>query len=86
MDIRGKSVLILGGYRLVGQAVGRRLLQEHPRELTILSLHRQEAEEATASLQSEAGTAHTAWGDVFAFTDVGPAPPRSSTTTPCAGA
>jgi len=78
MDIRGKSVLILGGYGLVGQAVARRLLQEHPRELTILSLHRQEAEEATASLQSEAqGTAlQAAWGDVFAFTDVKDRPRR----------
>jgi NAD(P)-dependent dehydrogenase (short-subunit alcohol dehydrogenase family) len=78
MDIRGKSVLILGGYGLVGQAVARRLLQEDPRELTILSLHRHEAEEATASLQSEAqGTAlQAAWGDVFAFADVKDRPRR----------
>src|SRR5260221_2136966 len=72
MGMRGKGVLILGGYGLVGQAVARRLLQEHPRELPILSLHRHEAEEATASLQSEAqeSALHAAWGDVFAFTDV----------------
>jgi NAD(P)-dependent dehydrogenase (short-subunit alcohol dehydrogenase family) len=78
MDIRGKSVLILGGYGLVGQAVARRLLQEKPREMTLLSLHRQEAEEATESLQSEAqGTAlQAAWGDVFAFTDVKDRPRR----------
>src|SRR5260221_10890262 len=82
MDIRGKSVLILGGYGLVGQAVARRLLLEHPRELTILSLHRQEAEEATASLQSETqGTAlQAAWGDVFAFTDVKDRPRREGFT------
>ena len=78
MDIRGKSVLILGGYGLVGQAVARRLLLEHPRELTILSLHRHEAEEATASLQSEAQGAalQAAWGDVFAFADVKDRPRR----------
>ena len=78
MDIRGKSVLILGGYGLVGQAVARRLLQEQPREMTLLSLHRHEAEEATESLQSEAlGTAlQAAWGDVFAFTDVKDRPRR----------
>src|SRR6266850_30903 len=78
MDIRGKSVLILGGYGLVGQAVARRLLQEKPREMTLLSLHRHEAEEATESLQSEAqGTAlQAAWGDVFAFTDVKDRPRR----------
>jgi NAD(P)-dependent dehydrogenase (short-subunit alcohol dehydrogenase family) len=78
MDIRGKSVLILGGYGLVGQAVARRLLQEKPREMTLLSLHRREAEEATESLQSERqGTAlQAAWGDVFAFTDVKDRPRR----------
>src|SRR5260221_7876830 len=78
MDIRGKSVLILGGYGLVGQAVARRLLQEKPREMTLLSLQRHEAEEATESLQSEAqGTAlQAAWGDVFAFTDVKDRPRR----------
>src|SRR6266540_869347 len=78
MDIRGKSVLILGGYGLVGQAVARRLLHEKPREMTLLSLQRHEAEEATESLQSEAqGTAlQAAWGDVFAFTDVKDRPRR----------
>src|SRR5260221_12580300 len=78
MDIRGKSVLILGGYGLVGQAVARRLLQEKPREMTLLSLQRHEAEEATESLHSEAqGTAlQAAWGDVFAFTDVKDRPRR----------
>src|SRR6266545_3027973 len=78
MDIRGKSVLILGGYGLVGHAVARRLLHEKPREMTLLSLQRHEAEEATESLQSEAqGTAlQAAWGDVFAFTDVKDRPRR----------
>jgi hypothetical protein len=78
MDIRNKSVLILGGYGLVGQAVARRLLQEKPRELTVLSLHKHEAEEATASLQGEAqDTALQAtWGDVFAFADIKDRPRR----------
>jgi len=78
MDIRGKSVLILGGYGLVGQAVARRLLQEKPREMTLLSLHRHEAEEATESLQSEAQETalQAAWGDVFAFADVKDRPRR----------
>ncbi|HET6900028.1 MAG TPA: short-chain dehydrogenase, partial [Vicinamibacteria bacterium] len=78
MDIRGKSVLILGGYGLVGQAVARRLLQEKPSAMTLLSLQRQEAEEATASLESEAQgtTLQAAWGDVFAFGDVKDRPRR----------
>ena len=72
MDIGGKSVLILGGYGLVGQAVARRLLLEHPRQLILLSLHQHEAEEAVAAVRGEAGgvALQEAWGDVFAFADV----------------
>jgi NAD(P)-dependent dehydrogenase (short-subunit alcohol dehydrogenase family) len=72
VDIGGKSVLILGGYGLVGQAVARRLLRERPRELVLLSLRRAEAEEAVANLLPECdGIAlHAAWGDIFTFADV----------------
>jgi hypothetical protein len=78
MDIRGKSVLILGGYGLVGQAVARRLLQEQPRELTLLSLKQDEAQEAVESVRAEAdGVAlHAAWGDVFAFSEAKDRPRR----------
>jgi len=71
MDILGRSILILGGYGLVGQAVARRLLQEGPRRLTLLSLKRDEAEEAVRLIAPEAqGTSiDAAWGDVFAFAD-----------------
>jgi NAD(P)-dependent dehydrogenase (short-subunit alcohol dehydrogenase family) len=71
MDIRGKTVLILGGYGLVGQAVARRLLPEGPAKLILLSLRRDEAEEAVWNVASEAGavTLEPAWGDVFAFDD-----------------
>ena len=66
MDIGGKHVLILGGYGLVGQAVARRLIREKPRRITLLSLKREEAEEAVRTLLSEAeGVAlDPAWGDV----------------------
>jgi len=72
MDVRGKSVLILGGYGLVGQAVARRLLPEGPRRLTLLSLRREEAEEAVGGLEAERGAVEVlpAWGDVFAFADL----------------
>lgn len=72
MDIRGKSVLILGGYGLVGQAVARRLVREEPRALILLSLRREEAEEAVATLRAEGVTLplEAAWGDVFGFSDV----------------
>jgi NAD(P)-dependent dehydrogenase (short-subunit alcohol dehydrogenase family) len=71
MDIRGKTVLILGGYGLVGQAVARRLLPEAPAKLILLSLRRDEAEEAVRSVASEAAgvVLEAAWGDVFSFGD-----------------
>ncbi|HLA78115.1 MAG TPA: short-chain dehydrogenase [Vicinamibacteria bacterium] len=78
MDIRGKSVLILGGYGLVGQAVARRLIKEQPRRIVLLSLRREEAEDAVAALGPERGQVEltAAWGDVFAFADVKDRPRR----------
>jgi len=71
LDIRQKTVLILGGYGLVGQAVARRLVRQQPRRMILLSLRREEAEEAVASIAPEAGgvALEPAWGDVFAFAD-----------------
>jgi NAD(P)-dependent dehydrogenase (short-subunit alcohol dehydrogenase family) len=71
LDIRQKTVLILGGYGLVGQAVARRLVRQEPRRMILLSLRREEAEEAVAALRPEAGgvALEAAWGDVFTFTD-----------------
>jgi NAD(P)-dependent dehydrogenase (short-subunit alcohol dehydrogenase family) len=76
MDVAGKNVLILGGYGLVGQAVARRLLPESPRRLVLLSLKRQEAEEAVNGLARERGRVEIApaWGDIFTFTDLKDSP------------
>jgi NAD(P)-dependent dehydrogenase (short-subunit alcohol dehydrogenase family) len=84
MDIRGKSVLILGGYGLVGQAVARRLLGESPRRMTLLSLRREEAEEAVAALAHEAGAVElaAAWGDIFTFADLKDRPRREVFSDP----
>jgi hypothetical protein len=72
MDISGKSILILGGYGLVGQAIARRLIPESPRRLVLLSLRREEAEEAVDALAPEKGDVELvpAWGDVFTFVDL----------------
>lgn len=72
MDIRNKSVLILGGYGLVGQAVARRLLPEGPRKMILLSLRREEAEEAVKAVEVEAGSVglEPAWGDIFTLADL----------------
>jgi NAD(P)-dependent dehydrogenase (short-subunit alcohol dehydrogenase family) len=78
MDIRDRDVLILGGYGLVGQAVARRLLPEGPRRMILLSLRRDEAEEAVRSLEAERGTVvvQPAWGDVFTLADLKDRPRR----------
>ncbi len=62
----------------MGQAVARRLLRESPRRLILLSLKREEAEEAVAALAPEAGGVElqAAWGDVFAFAGVKDRPRR----------
>ncbi len=72
MDISGKSILILGGYGLVGQAIARRLIPESPRRLILLSLRQEEAEEAVTVLGAESGDVELvpAWGDIFTFTDL----------------
>jgi NAD(P)-dependent dehydrogenase (short-subunit alcohol dehydrogenase family) len=78
VDIDGKHVLILGGYGLVGQAVARRLLPERPRRLTLLSLRREEAQEAVAALEGERDGVElaAAWGDVFTLADLKDRPRR----------
>lgn len=72
MDIRDRTVLVLGGYGLVGQAVARQILLESPRRLLLLSLRQNEAEEACAGVAAESGgiPVEPLWGDIFAFTDV----------------
>ena len=51
MDIKGKRVLVLGGWGLVGSAVCRKLLEDEPSELIIASLQKSEAEEACEKLK-----------------------------------
>ncbi len=53
MDINGKTVLVLGGWGLVGSAVCRKLMDEKPRWMIVTSLLRSEAQEAVDALQKE---------------------------------
>jgi FlaA1/EpsC-like NDP-sugar epimerase len=53
MEIKGKKIMVLGGYGEVGFAVCRQLLREAPRELIITSLKKEEALEAVQKLRSE---------------------------------
>ncbi|HEY4643808.1 MAG TPA: short-chain dehydrogenase [Bacteroidota bacterium] len=70
MDIEGKSVLVLGGWGLVGSAVCRRVMQRNPSRLIVTSLLRTEAEQAVAQLRTEfpklrKSTFISWWGNIF---------------------
>jgi len=71
LDIRDRTVLVLGGYGLVGMAVARQLLREAPRRLLLLSLRQEEAEGACHAVADERGDVEVEprWGDIFGFTE-----------------
>lgn len=53
MDIENKTILVLGGWGLVGSAICRNFVKEKPKRIILTSLTRQEAEEAVAHLRQE---------------------------------
>jgi len=53
MDFQNKTVLILGGFGLVGSAVARKLVPENPKKIIITSLFLSEAESAVQKLETE---------------------------------
>ncbi|RPI71192.1 MAG: short-chain dehydrogenase [Ignavibacteriales bacterium] len=53
MDIANKTVLVLGGFGLVGSAVARKLVNENPKQIIITSLLLAEAEEAVGKFRYE---------------------------------
>jgi hypothetical protein len=67
MEIKNKSVLVLGGWGLVGMAICRKLLEDKPKEIIVCSLEKWQAEEACKTLSKEAGdvTLTPVWGNVF---------------------
>jgi len=69
MDIKGKRVLIFGGWGLVGQAIAKQLLEERPAELVVTSLRENEAAEIQQILENHPlnqGTKiHSVHGDLF---------------------
>lgn len=70
MEIKGRSVLLLGGSGLVGMAVARKLAAHMPASVVVTGLTQAEAENAVRDLQSEkifaADTTVVAeWGDIF---------------------
>ncbi len=69
MDLRDKTVLILGGAGLVGTAVARKMLDGRPSRILIGSLRRAESEEAVELLRREKSAEgielEAIWGDLF---------------------
>jgi len=53
MDIKNKTVLVLGGWGLVGNAVIRKLVPEKPKQIIVTSLKKEEAEDEIKRLINE---------------------------------
>jgi len=53
MDIQGKTVLVIGGWGLVGSAVCRKFMAEKPNRMVVTSLNKREAVEAVEALRHE---------------------------------
>jgi hypothetical protein len=71
MEIKGKDILILGGWGLVGSAICRKLIEYQPKSITIASLTREQAEEAVKDLKPFARRVKLAaeWGNIFVRTE-----------------
>lgn len=52
MDIKGKRVMIFGGWGLVGRAVAKQILREQPTELIVTSLRENESQEIREILEN----------------------------------
>ena len=74
MELKDRTVLVLGGAGLVGFAVARQMAEHAPRKLVLTSLRRKDAEEAARKLEGHPGAANTEieaeWGDLFLQDDV----------------
>ncbi len=70
MDIQGKTVLVLGGWGLVGNAIIRKMITKHPKQIIVTSLRESEAKEACENLQKENPSLPDGyfvpwWGNIF---------------------
>ena len=53
MDIKNKTVLVLGGWGLVGSSLTRKLVKENPKKIIVTSLKKAEAEEQVKILKTD---------------------------------
>jgi NAD(P)-dependent dehydrogenase (short-subunit alcohol dehydrogenase family) len=72
MELRGSTVLILGGSGLVGMAVARRLREHAPAKLIIAGLTREETEAGVRELRADSTElqVEAVWGDIFLPADL----------------
>ncbi len=74
MDIKGKTVCIIGGWGLVGAAICKEVMEHNPKRLIVTSLLKEEAEESVKSLKKEyPGRSKDFfipwWGNIFVRND-----------------
>ncbi|NOZ50622.1 MAG: short-chain dehydrogenase [Chloroflexi bacterium] len=68
MDLQGRTVLVLGGAGMVGKAVSRQLLREHPAHIIIASIDEASANATAQRIRAEAPAdtrVSTCWGNIF---------------------
>ena len=67
MDLKDKTILILGGSGLVGEAVARRVIPRRPKRIVLVALYEDETEEAVQLIGAEAGDVEieSTWGNIF---------------------
>ncbi len=72
MNLRDARVMVLGGWGLVGMAVCRKILARSPRTLCLLSLRKDEAEQACDTLAKDFPQVEFVplWGDIFVTHDL----------------
>lgn len=73
MDIRGQTVMVLGGWGLVGSAIAREMVSQGPARVVLTSLEKWQVDDAVAQMRLEfpdAGVEFTGEsGDIFARTE-----------------
>jgi hypothetical protein len=72
MDLKDKTILILGGSGLVGSAIARRLLDFAPKKIVLVSLYEDEVRAAAEALSAQRGDTaiEYTWGNVFLPSEV----------------
>ena len=70
MNIQGSTILVLGGWGLVGAAICHELMEHSPKRLIVSSLKKNEAEDAVSDLRKEYSNADPEmfvprWGNIF---------------------